>query len=47
MNAMRFLTKYLAYFLALVAIFACGPVAFAQTAEGIVDVDPKLDLHRR
>ena len=34
MNSMRFLTKYLAYFLALVAIFACGPVAFAQTAEG-------------
>jgi thioredoxin-like negative regulator of GroEL/TolB-like protein len=33
MKAMRFLTKYLAYFLALVAVFAFGPVAFAQTAE--------------
>jgi tetratricopeptide (TPR) repeat protein len=33
MIGMRFLTKYFAPVLALVAIFACGPAAFAQTAE--------------
>jgi tetratricopeptide (TPR) repeat protein len=33
MGAMRFPTKFLALVLALVAIFACGPAAFAQAAE--------------
>jgi len=33
MIGMRLLTKYFAPVLALVAIFACGPAAFAQTAE--------------
>jgi tetratricopeptide (TPR) repeat protein len=33
MNVMRFLTKSLALVLAVVAIFACGPVAFSQAAE--------------
>jgi tetratricopeptide (TPR) repeat protein len=33
MEAMRFPTKSFALVLALAAIFACGPVAFAQTAE--------------
>ena len=34
MKAMRFPTKFLALVLAVVAIFACGPGVFAQTAEG-------------
>jgi tetratricopeptide (TPR) repeat protein len=33
MDGMRFPTKFFALVLALVAIFACGPAAFAQTAD--------------